>query len=713
MKPGFALNLTHNGINLLHRTPHGWHSIGAALLDDPELTETLAVMRRTAISLEPGGLSCKLIIPSSQILYITADATGIPAERAEELGLVVTALTGMTPYAVQELAHDWQREDDTLYIAAIARETLSEAETFACDHRFNPVCFVAMPEDPTTFNGEPYFGETSFATDILHAGDHVERDTDAILVTTPIEAELALISENLPPNDGEDGTLRNSEQSQETETAHALVSNVDSVPDMPAEILITAPIEDEKPDGDSEASLGGGALPTDLEATSDTPSEVKAELSSEATPVTEEMTVFGARITPEQAGTAKFSSRGLLILTAIAVIFGGLLALWMGQAAQRDTGAPQAAAPTEIASIAQDDNASIIQDNTEPAPQPSVPPAPIQLTYEDAEDFYAENAIWILAPDVGQYNGTETPAPKLPDAVAAGSVGADGLYLPSHDPALPSFDALALPLLNTHTSERQLPDITDPAPAGTTFAVNGIGLVIPTPEGTETANGIRIFAGRPDFLIPPRPIDAPDEETAPEDTVDLSEFHPYLRPSDLIQNHERSIYGGLTRNELAARRPDLRPQSAQNAPDVDITPTEFAVAVSVIPTSRPDGFDATVAAALAARSVARDRDSSESASPAASAPASTARPSGPVIPTRASVARQATITNAINLRRLSLIGVYKTSGTRRALMRTRSGRYVRVEVGDRIDGGRVAAIGDNSIQYIKGSRNITMEVPGS
>jgi hypothetical protein len=36
---------------------------------------------------------------------------------------------------------------------------------------------------------------------------------------------------------------------------------------------------------------------------------------------------------------------------------------------------------------------------------------------------------------------------------------------------------------------------------------------------------------------------------------------------------------------------------------------------------------------------------------------------------------------------------------------------VTVEVGDRLDGGQVAAIGESSLQYVKRGRTITLEVP--
>ena len=60
---------------------------------------------------------------------------------------------------------------------------------------------------------------------------------------------------------------------------------------------------------------------------------------------------------------------------------------------------------------------------------------------------------------------------------------------------------------------------------------------------------------------------------------------------------------------------------------------------------------------------------------------------------------------------MNLIGVYGTASDRRALVRLPSGRYVKVEVGDRIDGGRVAAIRDGELLYVKGGQNVTLRVP--
>ena len=60
---------------------------------------------------------------------------------------------------------------------------------------------------------------------------------------------------------------------------------------------------------------------------------------------------------------------------------------------------------------------------------------------------------------------------------------------------------------------------------------------------------------------------------------------------------------------------------------------------------------------------------------------------------------------------MNLIGVYGQPSDRRALVRLANGRYRKVKVGDRIDGGRVLAIGDDTLRYQKGGQNLTLNMP--
>ncbi|PKP79833.1 MAG: hypothetical protein CVT80_14550 [Alphaproteobacteria bacterium HGW-Alphaproteobacteria-2] len=83
-----------------------------------------------------------------------------------------------------------------------------------------------------------------------------------------------------------------------------------------------------------------------------------------------------------------------------------------------------------------------------------------------------------------------------------------------------------------------------------------------------------------------------------------------------------------------------------------------------------------------------------------------------MLPTRASVARAATEEGQIALRKINLVGVYGAPGDRRALVRLGNGRYVKIEVGDELDGGRVAAIGERDITYVKRGEALRLAMPG-
>jgi hypothetical protein len=181
MKPNFALNLTHEAIVLLHRTARGWLAIGEAAIDSADLAEALGYLRASAFGLSPQGVTTKLILPNSQILYTEVDAPGpdAPARRRQ----VAAALEGRTPYAVEDLVFDIWGKGPRVQVAVVARETLEEAEAFIDQHRFNPVSFVAIPP-AGAFGGEPFFGQTQAAARVLAAGESVARDQDPVSIVT-------------------------------------------------------------------------------------------------------------------------------------------------------------------------------------------------------------------------------------------------------------------------------------------------------------------------------------------------------------------------------------------------------------------------------------------------------------------------------------------------------------------------------------------------
>ncbi|OWU84256.1 hypothetical protein ATO6_14585 [Oceanicola sp. 22II-s10i] len=180
MKPNFALSLSMDGITLYHRGTPGWLVVGEVPLDSADLSGALADLREQARRLDPAPMRCKLIVPNDQIRYMTIDTGGVG--EAQRRAVVEAALDGATPYELEELNYTFTVSGDTTQIAAVAYETLEEAESFAADHGFVPVSFAALP-DRADFAGEPYFGVTRMAGDILAPGESVERD---LLVLRPV-----------------------------------------------------------------------------------------------------------------------------------------------------------------------------------------------------------------------------------------------------------------------------------------------------------------------------------------------------------------------------------------------------------------------------------------------------------------------------------------------------------------------------------------------
>jgi hypothetical protein len=245
------------------------------------------------------------------------------------------------------------------------------------------------------------------------------------------------------------------------------------------------------------------------------------------------------------------------------------------------------------------------------------------------------------------------------------------------------------------------------------------------PEGTPTGTSVE------------QPL---SDQTVPvaQDANPLFEFKPVLRPSNLQETTERSVLGGLTRTELASFAPVVRPDvvpEAQPEPVLGLLAgNEFAPAVSPLPRQKPANIAQLVAAAAptinadsavvaALGTIAYEPDTKAAAKPAKPDPAPATGQSfdtegdeaaadiAPSIPTSASVAKQATVKNAIDLGSVALIGVYGSQAQRRALVRLPSGKYSRVKIGDKLDGGKVVAISESQLQYQKRSKTITLALP--
>jgi hypothetical protein len=234
----------------------------------------------------------------------------------------------------------------------------------------------------------------------------------------------------------------------------------------------------------------------------------------------------------------------------------------------------------------------------------------------------------------------------------------------------------------------------------------------PQPEQVLTPEQLRLQGIRPQ----PRPAEL--EETRnralPLDSasasVEVAALNSEVRPEGIpeIRPSIRPVSLDVTLPPQEPTPDNTTDTAPEAEPDSDAG-TELAVLVSRTPTVRPRNLAPPV------QNPVQNNDSSaaedEPTAPVAPPAPNVAAAIVPNVPARASVAKAATEPNAINLSRVNLIGVYGSSSDRRALIRLKSGRYVKVEVGDRVDGGRVSAISDNELLYVKGGRNITLQMP--
>ncbi len=186
--------------------------------------------------------------------------------------------------------------------------------------------------------------------------------------------------------------------------------------------------------------------------------------------------------------------------------------------------------------------------------------------------------------------------------------------------------------------------------------------------------------------------------------------------------------------EIAEPKPEAKPEpekpdtsSAENAAAVaaaaaaaaaktTITVPKPAAVASKRPSVRPRSVERQAARAAAAAAAPAKPSSNDSGGSSTSSSRKVtvarsneiARPSGTAPRT---VQRNATVANAVNLRRINLMGISGTKNSPKALVRMPNGKFITVKVGDRLDGGRVSSIGNNQLRYVKGGRNITLKMP--
>ena len=647
MKPDFALTFSAKSISLLYSTSNGWISVGEVDLDVVDLRGALANLRTKAYTLSAKGSQVRLVIPNEQIKYLTISDGG-QTGRALQHDIRI-ALNGTTPYAVHELCFDWSHSVGQIHVAAVAHEALVEAETFAVNHHFDPVCFVAKAPEGA-FVGEVFFGPATgwkdgsplkgaISTERMVL-DHSVEGRSPRFHTFSVEKSKAfcdpLVSEIVT-----------------SDTSGAVVLPQVYPPAVPLPRVGSPATTDPVA---TRVRLGGARRSTH-------DSKVAAPVP-QVGPAQDTAAVKDKPADRQIEGKPRFLG---LMLTFVLMIFLIAVAVWAivflhggpGQFFDREFGTSSIRPIPDIGRRSSEESdaqfpvpgvAGARSGDDDGLSRVLLPPDVLSPT--EALVQYAATGIWRTSPEA-------PPPPSLTTL--------NDLHMALIDPRVQKLDVVALPSADMLRNDQPYILERSPVRRETEVMPDPPGLVIATPEGTVNLDGVRIFAGRPPVVPPirstpqsvPNSLTAKDMVTAAAPRLEL--VRPRARPTEQIDDRSSS--------QPAMRPPAaLRPKTQPDIPlaDGDDGPRPVSVLQSVTPVARPPNFAQIV-------------ESTSSMSP-------------------------------VLQNTLDLIGVYGKPPNRRALVRLSNGRFQKVNVGDPLDGGRINAIGDSTLQYSTNGRSVVLNI---
>ena len=219
MKPDFALSLSSEGLCLLQRAGSNWVLLDQVYIADADFVGRMEALRTLVKERSQNSSGVKLVIPNDQIKYYSLsrpkDASPDDIERMIQL-----SLEAETPYRLDQIGFDWVSNVDTIYVAAVARQTLHEAEDFATLQGFLPLGNVGIAPDGE-FIGEVFFGLANGAAPLMECDANPIKIVYSALPSFHVAGESVEVSvENFEDESStseifesrRDGALRNSSE---------------------------------------------------------------------------------------------------------------------------------------------------------------------------------------------------------------------------------------------------------------------------------------------------------------------------------------------------------------------------------------------------------------------------------------------------------------------------------------------------------------------
>ncbi len=549
MKPNFALVMSSESIKLVHRAFPTWHLVGDVNPGDPQISNKLIELRARAVSLEKTPMRCKLVLPQDHIRYLEVDAGDKGGD--DLIQHVKDTLEGATPYKLNEIAYDWAVGGQTVFIATVPRKTLREAEKFAVQYNFDPVCFAGIPQTGQ-FVGEPFFGLTEHAASILEPDQNLDRETSAIRLNEPLSKRVTISAPK-----SEEATAANTDAT----LTPATEKGRDTDPAIDAEIDQVHDTSVNKGAAKAPAVVHTPEKPTAKSAASHEPKDQKAKIQPRKTSKPETSAakprkrVPASPITaPKKTGLSKNlnryaflsnSPRKVATIAGLVALLGALGWASVSYLSSADEEVAVAAStPTNAPSAEQTDQTDMVEseqateqtaaasDSADPQITEQSPvEADDQLlsTPETAATEQAE-ATASTDPQVAEDTTPPTTAPSQQDDTAVAQSEAQ-----AEEPSLVQATTEGALTADGITIYAGRPETTPPAhfikgppPAETSTeatiipAVDGQNIIQATADGALTPEGIRVYAGQPKATPPAHFVKEAQVETNTEVQTDTT-----------------------------------------------------------------------------------------------------------------------------------------------------------------------------------------------
>ncbi len=718
--PSLALDMSQHGIALHQLAFDGhWHELARVALDDASLRARLSNMRSIASKLEGRRFKARIWLPEEQILWAQFSILGNDdkTRKKNARGEIAAQFGGKPHDYVVQLGK--RVEGGSYPVAAVRLRTLQEARTFAKSHGFKPRGYSTQAAIEG-FTAPPVFDLPADKFRALGLG--LVASTAAAAVLGGGFAFYALDPLNLweaPPKVSDFAPFQQPNPGIERAGGPPAPTLLAAAPSFPAFAALS-----------SLTTANGLPYLPPRQLTAD----ALEHITRPAAPTE------GTAPTPPQLASAPAVNWPLPIAPL-----------------------PAASAADPLPSVGLFSLQDRIADLTEPdlGTPPPAPSGPVAAYRPAPRPRTVANTAFYLEP-------LPAMATRLSPSDLAAFASRSGLSMAQLSQTAPplllieSRDIAVIkglpPILPRLRSGRAIPEQVAPPPAPVITAPAGpaplFALVSGKPDNIpprrpqppvvlppEEQLPFRLISGAPDIRPLLRPAAVPPAtETAPVATlpptavtIDAPATAPDTHMADAVDAALATAAADAPLFTLLEGQPPLLPRLRSGAaiPPLASAPDPATAAANALrPLRRPqaiidlpapiDPMISGGAPITATRALHRGPGFAANAARIIAITASRPRVTAPTVPTdprtvnlptSASVARAATIENAINLRKTNLLGVFGTAENRTALILLSNGQRVRVRQGDVFSGWTVVAIATDNVRIRKRNREEILRMP--